>query len=244
MKKLMIAAALAATVGGAYAGCIEPEDPTPENCASVYNVTVSLKTLNAKAKKFVNRQDCEDPETGVNCYLVSGTRKYAGVIASCECECSDTTVVVGPKFYFWGVTEKTAYPDATAELANAIRFGGATVKASKKVAATLTLNSDSIALTGAGIGSYNAKIGRASTISGYIAGLVNAPLCPVKCEDPQTAYGFSLCGDVDEITPDAVPAYGSWSVKFNASASKKYAKDSTYVESKMLPKYYDAGNQP
>lgn len=244
MKKLMIAAAAAAMVGGAYAGCEDPVTPEDPNCAAVYNMTVSLKTLNAKSKKYVNKQECDDPETGVNCYLVSGTRKYAGVIASCECECEDTTIVTEPKVYFWGVSEKAPYADAEIALANAIRFGGATDKAAKKVAATVTIASDPIALTGAGFGSYNAKIGRVATISGYITGLVNAPECPVKCDDPLTAYGFSVCDSTQVDGLVTVPAYGTWSVKYNASASKKYAANSTYVETKMLPKYYNADQRP
>ena len=238
MKKLMIALAAAGLVGVASADCTDPVTPTPANCAAVYNVKVSLKTLNAKSKKYVNKAECDDPVTGVNCYLVAGTRKYAGVLASCECDCADSTIVSEPKFYFWGITEKTGYCDATAELANAVRFGGATDKASKKVAATITLTSDPIALNGAGFGTYNAKIGRVSSISGSISGLVNAPVCPVKCEDPKPAYGFSVCASekIEGIT--AVPAYGTWSIKYNASASKKYAANSTYVETKMLPSYY------
>lgn len=233
MKKLMIAAAAAALVGGGFADCIDPDGETG-NCAAVYNVQVSLKTLNAKSKKV--KVECEDPENA--CYLVAGTRKYAGVLASCECDCEDTTIVLEPKFYFWGTTEKAAYCDAEAKLGNAVRFGGPTSKAAKKVAATFELSASLINLTGAGFGSYNAKIGRVASISGYIAGLVNAPLCAVKCADPLPAYGFSVCDDNEIVGLESVPAYGTWSIKYNAGASKKYAANSTYVEKTMVPSYY------
>lgn len=237
MKKLMIAAAAAAMVGGSFASCVDPTEPEAANCASVYEVKLILKTLGAKQKTTTTKIECEDPVTSSACFMVNGTRKYSGIIASCECVCSAESAVADAKFYFWATHAQVSYCDATLCFSDVVRFGAAASSSSKKVATKIAIASDPIDLVGAGFGTYDWKNGRLLSLNGYIAGLVDAPVCSVKCADPQVAYGFNLCDD-ETMQPDAVPAYGTWTVKYNSTASRKYMNNSTYVEQNLLPTYY------
>jgi hypothetical protein len=76
----------------------------------------------------------------------------------------------------------------------------------------------------AGFGKFDVKYDRVANISGYAVGLVNAPLCAVKCEDGEASIAWDLCDATSEgDSGDATIAYGTWAVKYNKSASKKVA---------------------
>lgn len=88
MKKLMIAAATAAMVGGAFASLCDDEPAAAAGCA-VYNVKFTLKTLDAKLVKVKGRTPiCDDPTVDQNCvYLDNATRKIDGIIWDCDASC-------------------------------------------------------------------------------------------------------------------------------------------------------------
>ena len=233
MKKLMIAAAVAAMIASVKAACIDPEEPEDPNCAMVYKYSASLKTLVSKAKTTKIKYECEDPQTLSACYLISGTIKLAGVLASCECDCglSDTEQI------FWNTSTKTCVAGEIAFSDSDIRFGSYMSNKATKIATMYQFASDDgYTLAAAGFGTFDYKKGLVKSLSGYIVGTVPAPLCSAKCAEPEAAYGFALCDDL-AVQPETVPAYGSWSIKYDSSASKKHAKDSTYLERKLIPAY-------
>ena len=89
MKKLMIAVAAAAMVGGAFANDIcDTEGDTPGKLGQrVYDVTFSIKTLNVKSGSTTTKdKDCWGGTTSTKVkdfYRVLATHKFKGVIIDC-----------------------------------------------------------------------------------------------------------------------------------------------------------------
>ena len=123
MKKLMIAAAAAAMIGGAFADC---SDPATDYCL-VYDLKVTLKTLGPKAMKC--KATCGD---GTVYYLDTVTRTLKGYAWSCDydCECDksgSTTLQMAlwePKaslgWWMYDATAKAA--DVTWDALETIRY--------------------------------------------------------------------------------------------------------------------------
>ena len=90
----------------------------------------------------------------------------------------------------------------------------------------------------AGQGSFDKKNALVKNISGNVAGYLGASSCPANCCESDYAFAYDcngdeIIGDITEMTIDeindalkAIPtaAYGSWSLKYNASATKKLNK--------------------
>ena len=91
MKKLMIAAAAAAMIGGAYADvCDDEGDVAPSGCM-VYDLKISAKTLVPKKGKCKSGavSDCKDG-CNVVYYLDNGNRTFKGYIWFCDTMCWDS----------------------------------------------------------------------------------------------------------------------------------------------------------
>ena len=105
MKKLMIAAAFAAMVGGASANVCD-NNPTPGSDCWVYDVKVTMKTLGPKLIKSSSK-DCYgaagDPSYVE--YLVNTTRKFQGIAWACEGACEMPTED-GLNFVMWEPARK------------------------------------------------------------------------------------------------------------------------------------------
>ena len=169
MKKLMIAAAAAAMVGGAYAALPTANDTinTDKNVGIMHNVAITVKTLMPTEVGGIKTSGCPICPTtsGSVCYLFEqGSLKINGLFASCDCE---DMFQYG---YFWlgsgkkatklfpkldkTVTEYDDLPDAEQDLGvtfAAGRYG----KTMKKVAVTLDVDDGAdVAFSGIGFGSY------------------------------------------------------------------------------------------
>ena len=99
MKKLMIAAAFAAMVGGASADGVC--DNTGSDCW-VYDVKVTMKTL---GPKLIKGKDCYGGASGSVEYLVNTTRKFQGIAWACEGACEMPTQE-GLNFVMWEPARK------------------------------------------------------------------------------------------------------------------------------------------
>ena len=218
MKKLMIAAAVAAMGFGAFAECGEPDEEVVADCATVYKFAASVKTTVAKSSKV--KVECSDPET--LCYRATGSQKYEGVVFNCECECTDklddfTWVIWCKK------TAAAAIADVETLQLNRID------KSTKKVEAAFTLTADYLCeVTAAGFGTFDTKNDRITKISGNFAGVAQAPFCSAKCANPTAAYGFGMCDAIEDEFDGQTIAYGTWSLTYNKSLSKKYAVAGKY----------------
>lgn len=102
MKKLMIAAAFAAMVGGASADGVC--DNTSGSDCWVYDVKVTMKTLGPKRIKGKDCYGAANKDSNVE-YLVNTTRKFQGIAWACEGACEMPTED-GLNFVMWEPARK------------------------------------------------------------------------------------------------------------------------------------------
>ena len=235
MKKLMIAAAAAAMIGGVQAACEDPEVPVPPvaDCAIAYTFKASLTTTAAKFGKVSWTEDygCGDKEkfTEYTCYREKGKKTIDGYYYACECAC-DLTDTDAFSLVLWDSKEKVADCQATLAWTILQTFG----KKFDKVEALFNLNAANGEFVAAGMGSVDTKKALVKSISGNVVGAIAAPECEDECKDYDNDLRFgSVCEDADIVDGANTVAYGSWSLKYNSSLSKKLLKNSI---NSLLPK--------
>lgn len=236
MKKLMIAAAVAAVAGGVFAEpvCGEGEVPAAK-CYSVYKYTFTGKTTIGTAPSTVYDDNlCGDATETARCSVrIPGTLKIQGWVAYCFCDCQNT--IVSDTFdamAFWATKPyKADIPDGAVkyDLVNVIGKKGTQCEAAGAFTGTITYTPEvtwalgDAGLAFAGMGKYSFKSGSYSA-SGYFAGRPVASwyIKGKVCEQTHVWDCTTLVVDC-ENAPDTV-AYGKWSVKYSSSDSKKYMK--------------------
>ncbi len=241
MKKLMGFAAAMALVGGAFADCTLPTETTDVE-ALVYDFAVTLKTTKAKLVTLKDTQvPCDLPIAGgAIVYRDNGaTLKYQGFYWTCDPSCVDSPQFDVPPYTFeyWNTTEKVVLANAvnadvsaTAPTWSVLNIIGSPSKMSKVEAAFDTLTWTDLERTsasvanGAGFGTYDSKYNRVKTISGYVVATMAPPYYPHTVGDLvcPPAVAFTPCSYDENDNPTV--GYGTWSLKYNASASKKLAK--------------------
>lgn len=233
MKKLMFGAVLA-TSFAAVAGVCNPEeevDPIVEPI--VYSFKASVKTTkgitNAGYTTTVGKTICnpgDEEEVGAIILRTKDTTKFQGWIYDCEPTCS--TIATGSAVV-WDSKRKAQLNDAAFDTAFihvmgkkqgeaewAWGFSGTAVYGDDALAQTYTL-------TGAGLGKFSPKKGYYTSFSGNFAGTATASFDLTKkttC-DPSQVW---LCEDLETLVDEDTVAYGSWSAKYDATASKKFRK--------------------
>lgn len=238
MKKLMIAAATAAMIGGAYAAdCTPPDVEQPElECASVYAVKMTVKTtkgvMGSVTAPGVDGSLClpgEPGEVSQCIYRASDSTKFEGWIYDCACECG--TISSG-SVVMWDSKRKAQLNAAAFEETILNVMGKKADNAEYAWGFTGTAAYDEgieqgYTLTGAGLGKFDTKAGRFKSFSGNFAGTAAASyyLNSKKniCE-PSTVWTCDTLGADCGEALDTV-AYGTWTISYNASASKRYLKD-------------------
>ena len=241
MKKLMIAAAVAAMTAGAYAGACDDVDiiETMDDCL-VYDVTFKLKTLAPKKLVCKSCDKCSDDD--VVYYLGDASRTLNGYLWFCYDDCWDvddvpyialwekkTKTAIIPLYYAIEDGKRVAYPAETE-----FSFLGRYNKKADKVAAMWLVGSDYGEFFAAGVKGKVMKDKEEGTvtlksISGNVVGTLAMQTIEVaqKCKDPEefTAKIAGLCDcwedwctDGDEA--DIVPFSGTWSLKYNKKLSK------------------------
>ena len=233
MKKLMIAAALAAMTVGAYADCKDPGTEPTGSCARFYKAVFNAKTT--VGERGTIDIECNDP---VNvCVAKLGSRKIVGIIFSCDCEpCGENDLVVSDskKEYYWDATEQVWIEDGALKWDFLNRF------AEKKTQGLFTFadTADAIKLTGAGFGNYSRSAKNIHKIKGYFAGYLDAAVCDRKCHDPMPTAVFNLCdNDVNVDGLGMTAAYGSWKIVYKADRSEQLTRKQKAVVQKELPSY-------
>lgn len=250
MKKLMIAAAAAAMVGGAYAGACEPECPIVQDVARVYQVQFNIYTTKgvALAKGGIGATQCAPGSTV--CQVMRGKDKtvFRGYVYVCEnlCELSDYAAafadvrrgaLVDDAEFNWTFCNVIGKNSTDAECA--WTFGG-------------TVNYDEergqeYALTGAGYGKYvKSTEGFFDNLGGYFAGTATASydltskLTEANADCLCTPSQVLKCTAVDGISfedSDTV-AFGAWKMKFNANVTKQYMKYGELIFPELLQKMF------
>ncbi len=218
MKKLMMFAAAMTIVGGAYASCGE----VPQgNCALVYDLKISLKTTKANEGDSTTIPCGEI--IGAVCYRTVGSVTWNGFLSACACDCISFQAA---EVYLWDEKTDTVVANAGSIdwlVLNLIGKKGLDVEAFWTAGgspAVVTTVLEPV-LYAAGFGKWDGKYDRLSSISGNIVGLLPPPDCTINLCRPSTALP---CSDLDQ---DNLTIYtvgsGTWSLKYNSSASKKSA---------------------
>jgi hypothetical protein len=259
MKKLMIAAAAAAMIGGAFAD------------ATVYDLKISGKkavTARGKvqvyAKYWTGKEDKDGNaitkmayfaanEGEKICYRKSASFTYNGVLAGCDC---DDEKAVGPFSNFvegtqiaaiWDAKAKAEVP-ATFEDAKFIRSGAKTEFVESYI--EVGVEGGDYWLDLVGQGKFDVKKALLASLSGNFTGALpiesisytvkgeDCSMCKPGVDDEVKVcvpYAIPLCqefGDdtiekadiaevLEEDETEYTYAYGTWSLKYNASKSKK-----------------------
>lgn len=155
--------------------------------------------------------------TEEGCYRVAGTEKIKDVLVGDLCCEALTGIDSGLEL------------DATAGLESVQRFGGLKYAAAKKAEIFATVASDEVELYLAGQGSIGkvlstddltAPVEGVTSLSGNIVGVIPAPECEYCCSAAQPAIAFACGGDEAGSTELKTAAYGTFSIKYNAKATK------------------------
>lgn len=236
MKKLMIAAAAAAMIGGAQAvtsvttkGHWEKDECGTktwvcgdEGCGTAHKVAITLKTTKAKNTK-ANCGDCE-------MYRVQATKKINGLIWEKLTDCG-CTVLFGSNAAFW--TKEEAVP---AEFSVAVSKIGKAANSKSIEAWGKLSDGDMLDLTWAGFGSVTGKAGKENlcgedtacveyvkSITGGIAGKIPAPGAG-KCAEICDPMVYTVCcDDVYSDMSEYTAAYGTIKITYDTATAKKVA---------------------
>jgi len=255
MKKLMIAAAAAAMIAGVKADstCVDKEN-NPKGCTVqtlVYGWQFKGKTGNGvivSATKAVKEagSSCVDGTTTpgtAEVIRVPGTLALVGYSYLCDAECStiQTGLMNPTKAQFYSTKPLTSLVIPyrgqnfiqTIDVANVIGKS----KTQYELAGTAqfvfpaTDIGQTYDLRFAGYGSYDKAHQRVSSVSGNFAGTQTYPKYPktyngVRC--PGAGY-WDCCSLLYVAGSETAPgvAYGTWSMKYNAAASRAVSANKT-----------------
>ena len=211
MKKLMIAALAAASVGVAFAA--DCEDPTGNVCVYAYRIKLAGKTV--KAKALVDAAGaCEDGST--NCWAKAASHRVAGYLwglqaddtSTTEDDCNCACIDFAANQIFWDENKTKVDLTLAVSLYEVLRNSGAMNKA--QIAFTLG------GLNLAGFGVFNPNTARLKRAHGFYAGVLDPAQC-VVCDDPiDTAKVFEPCEDgafkKTEKASEGSIAYGRWNM--------------------------------
>jgi len=254
MKKLMIVAAVAAMVGAVQAAtdCTRPTTPTNPG-ADVYQLKMSLKTTTgvgdvattAAAGSLCSRTP---GSSSTNVYRKATTLAVDGWIYMCTNLC---TTLKNGTVVAWETKNKTQFTGPTiawqdnfpqvmgpknADAEAYFKFTGTIVPG--KYAYNTQAFFNITELWCAGQGKYDVKNARFTQLSGNCAGKGTAPYDvsrTAKSCDPSKVLQCTAVISSTTIPTDANPTaiFGTWSIRYNAAASRNYLTKGTL----SVPKY-------
>ena len=231
MKKILFSALVAAVLG-AFANDCTPADPVVVDPTLVYRLKMTVKTTKGLIGTTTTDSStvCTpgDITTTATVIRLPDTTKFDGYIYDCTATCStiaDGSVVV------WDSKRKAQLDGAafTTTFINVIGKKQADAEWAWTFAGTATYDetrTQAYALTGAGLGKYSKAKGYYTSFSGNFAGTTGASYDLSKTAsklhvcDPSQVW---QCDDLATLVDSDTVAYGTWTAKYNASASKKFA---------------------
>ena len=231
MKKLVATAVALLSISGAYAQICGEPDTTPDSTTSialVYNFTASVKTTAGKLGKVTvsKATDCDEAVTDDLCYRKIVSKSVKGYYWGCNTTCPTLDDDASFKTMNLHLTAKGWYdgvlsPDVT--WAKVDKFGQKMTDVEVFFSA---IDEDAdFSATLMGFGKWDTKYGRISSLSGNIQIVLPGPVCE-GCDEDTDALAYDICTLAESNT---TIAYGSWSMKYNSSASKKLLADKNYM---------------
>ena len=245
MKKLMIAVAAAAMVGAASAECKPGQTPPKHYDATVYSVKISLKTPKGElcGGKKGSASDCAPGQKGADGYVrTPSTYALQGYFANCSEACDILQKFTQNDIALWNTKEKLflAAPTYKVDILHVlsksqknaeIKFSLAGTMNNAKGDASLQRKFDLVA---AGFGKYSTSADIYTSFSGNVVGTVSKVYYPKAVNVGTEAAPRWICPDAGywlcapgacgtEVKVDPSVAYGTFAIKYNASASKKMA---------------------
>lgn len=217
MKKMLIAAIAASMSVGVYAkntDCNICQTAAATGCVSVWDVKFNVKTTMAK--------EAPCAKCGNMTYRKQASAKIQGFIwdADPNCPCDDDAFFFGSVPRYALAFNKLPIAEFFSIFPNLIGKKGTELEAVGRI-----WDKDQDGLAFAGFGKYDLKNKRVKSVSGNFAGTL-ANYAASKCvQIGQVDY--DICTDNDfsyDLTLIPTAAYGTWSIKYNSSLSKKLAK--------------------
>ena len=156
------------------------------------------------------------------CYRVAGTKKFKAIVSGEALCCSDLV----------SVEDEDTVVSITPSLTQ--RFGGLTYATAKKaeVIADVTVADNARVADGkiAGQGSIGKVLDSEegetymgiTSLSGNFVGELDAPVCVNCCTDPTPAIAFDCDDEIGDVALTTA-GYGTFSIKYNAKATKALA---------------------
>lgn len=238
MKKLMIVAAATALVGVASAfDCqlVTPNTPSVQTAAVHAWKFKGKTTEGVKVGKTIagsSGSDCVigTPSTTDTCYIrVPASLAIQGYTYICD-NCCDafkagTAGYTAAEFYATKPHKSGLTSTITFDVAHIIGKTAKQYEAEGDATFVTTAQgiSEQYALRFAGLGSYDLKKGTPTSISGNFAGKVTSPYYVDSRTHVCAPADYWTCAPIFAGDPTAASvAYGTWSVKYNSSASKKF----------------------
>ena len=238
MKKLMIAA-LAVAGLAAFADDCAPE---VKEYPLVYQLKASVKTTKGVTSSVTTPGSvCTPGDEGTTSSTVlraKDTTTWGGWIYTCTATCD--TIATG-SVVAWDSKRKAEIttPVFKWNVLNILK-GQSVAEAEWDFTGKVEYDdtrAQEIDVTGAGFGTYSVKKGYYTGFSGYFAGTMDASYdlsSKAKNCDPSQIW---QCPDLapGDLKDASTIAYGTWSIKYNASASKKLEKGILTVPSYVTP---------
>jgi len=230
MKKLMIAA-IAAAAGLTAFGATDCGPSTPD-VAWAYVWKFTGKTTTGNKGVAVSTSLC-GPGTAAACtYRVPASLKIQGYTYVCKPNaCIDDEVnfwnaakfaEMDEVFYMTKPYKASFYGGVTTEFAQIIGKAKKQVEVIGKATLKDNIEGATFAFTWAGLGKYDLKNKRISSVSGNFAGTLSQPYAILKNATVCPKAGYWNCSTLALECSGASVAYGKWSVKYNAKGSKNW----------------------
>jgi len=243
MKKIMIAAAVAALGAAAFADCA----PNPD--VWVYTWKFTGKTTTGKPATEAAVNPCQPngnngTSTCGKAYRVPASLKIQGYTYACPAKyCSDgdnagdslgfETAFTEPNevFYMTKPYKASFFGGVTTEIAHIIGKSKKQAEIMGLASLTEDVEYSTFELVYAGFGKINSSK-RVTSASGNFAGTLSQPWAIGKKngKDYCDPAGYWSCESITTLLCGPSIAYGKWSAKYNSSASKKFKKDGTTVK--------------
>lgn len=250
MKKLMIATLGLAVAGSVFGDCAEASKETNEY--PVYQFKASLKTTKGVALAGGAGSVCGEGGGANDIYRTKDAIKLSGwlypAVDNCTC---DGWALDGAEAVVWDTKRKANLDDAKFTFSfgpNVMGKKCTEAEAFWKLEGEFAYGSQrtqKIELYGAGMGTFSRKNATFS-LSGNVAGFMGASYdLKVKstkaedawmCQASQVSKCDAVWCDGDTMVDSDTVAYGTWSMKYNKSMSRKYTA-SPAVKSLTVPSY-------